>query len=67
MVKSSPVQKVRRDRVILLTLFALFLFVSPFQSWWAADDSPWYLPYLIWLLLIVLTARPWRIWGNDEL
>jgi O-antigen/teichoic acid export membrane protein len=44
------------DRVILLFLFALFLLVSPLVGWWAGDDSPWYLPYLLWLLLIVLAA-----------
>jgi hypothetical protein len=44
------------DRVVLLFLFALFLLVSPLVGWWTADDSPWYLPYLLWLLLIVLAA-----------
>ena len=44
------------DRVIILFLFALFLLVSPLLGWWAADDSPWYLPYLLWLALIVLCA-----------
>jgi hypothetical protein len=43
------------DRVILLLLFALFLLLSPIIDWWAADDSPWYAPYLIWGVLIVLT------------
>ena len=43
------------DRVILLLLFALFLLLSPIIEWWAADDSPWYTPYLIWALLIALT------------
>jgi hypothetical protein len=45
------------DRVILLLLFALFLLLSPIIKWWAADDSPWYAPYLIWALLIALTFR----------
>ncbi|MFQ5995658.1 MAG: hypothetical protein ACE5K1_11260 [Acidiferrobacterales bacterium] len=44
------------DRVIILFLFALFLLVSPLLGWWAADTSPWYLPYLLWLVLIVLCA-----------
>lgn len=44
----------RLDRVILLFLFALFLLLSPLLNWWAADDSPWYVPYLIWLVIIVL-------------
>lgn len=42
------------DRVIILFLLALFLLLSPFVEWWAADDSPWYAPYLIWALLILL-------------
>ncbi|MFQ5756864.1 MAG: hypothetical protein ACE5H7_12370 [Acidiferrobacterales bacterium] len=46
----------RLDRVILLFLFALFLLVSPLLGWWASDESPWYLPYLMWLVLIVLCA-----------
>lgn len=45
------------DRVILLLLFALFLLLSPIVGWWAADDSPWYAPYLIWGLLIAFTWR----------
>lgn len=43
------------DKVILLLLLALFLLVSPLLHWWARDDAPWYLPYLIWLLLIGIT------------
>jgi hypothetical protein len=43
------------DRVILLLLLALFLLVSPLLDWWARDDAPWYLPYLIWSGLIALT------------
>jgi hypothetical protein len=44
------------DSAILLFLAALVLFVSPFTDWWARDDSPWYLPYLLWLGLIGLIA-----------
>ncbi len=43
------------DRVVLLFLFALFLLLSPLREWWAADDSPWYAPYLIWALIIALS------------
>ncbi len=46
----------RPDRVILLFLFALFLLISPMLGWWASDESPWYLPYLMWLFLIALCA-----------
>ncbi len=40
------------DRIIGLFLFALFLLVSPAVERWAADDSAWYTPYLLWLGLI---------------
>ncbi len=46
----------QRDKVILLFAFALFLLVSPLLVWWASDESPWYLPYLLWLVIIVLAA-----------
>ena len=53
------------DRVILLFAFALFLLVSPLLVWWASDDSPWYLPYLLWLVIIVLTAW-WQRRKTDD-
>jgi tryptophan-rich sensory protein len=37
------------DGIVLLFLFGLFLFLSPFTYWWAAVASVWYLPYLFWL------------------
>lgn len=52
-----PTQQERQfDRVILLFLLALFLLASPFMHWWAADDSPWYAPYLLWGGLIAVMA-----------
>jgi len=45
----------RGDLLILLVLFALFLFASPFLHWWATLRSPWYLAYGIWLGVIALT------------
>jgi len=46
----------RFDRVILLALFALLLFASPLTRWWSAIDAPWYLPYLLWLAVILAGA-----------
>ncbi|MGI9304423.1 MAG: UTP--glucose-1-phosphate uridylyltransferase [Gammaproteobacteria bacterium] len=54
------------DRVILLFLFALFLFVSPLIGWWASDDSTWYLVYLLWLVLIVLGVLVQRGRPSDD-
>jgi hypothetical protein len=55
------------DRVIILFLFALFLLLSPIVEWWAADDSPWYTPYLLWGLLILLSWRLRRWLERNEL
>ena len=44
------------DKVLLLFLATLFLLLSPLSRWWAADDSPWYLPFLLWLGVILVAA-----------
>ncbi|QYZ65016.1 MAG: UTP--glucose-1-phosphate uridylyltransferase [endosymbiont of Escarpia spicata] len=44
------------DKTILLVLFILFLFASPVVYWWTNPGSPWYLPYLLWLVAILLGA-----------
>ncbi|WP_127476896.1 hypothetical protein [Sulfurivermis fontis] len=62
-----PTQNERQlDRVVLLFLLALFLLVSPLLDWWAADGNPWYLPYLIWLGLIVAMYRLQRRARQDS-
>ena len=50
------------DRVILVALFALFLFIPPALDWWTTAELPWYTPYLLWLLVILLGAwvESWR-------
>lgn len=53
------------DSVVLLFLFGLLLFLSPFTLWWAASANVWYLPYLLWLVLIVLVARVMRRYRDD--
>lgn len=55
------------DSVILLFLFALFLLISPFTFWWATNESPWFLPYLLWfgLILLIVWAQPRR--GEHDL
>lgn len=42
------------DRTLLLFLFAVFVLVSPLKAIWASVDSPWYMPYLIWAVIIAL-------------
>lgn len=44
----------RRDTAVLASLLAVVLFASPLVTWWSGPDSPWYLPYLLWLAIIAL-------------
>lgn len=55
------------DRVVLLFLFALLLLVSPLVAIWAQDDAPWYLPYLLWAVIIALAAWLQRREPRDDL
>lgn len=56
----------RPDLVVLLLLVALFLFVSPFTAWWAGATLPWFVPFLLWALLIGLIAVYDRFEGHDD-
>ena len=44
------------DGILILFLFALFLLVSPLVDWWARPDAPWFMPFLLWAVLILLAA-----------
>lgn len=55
------------DLVVLLFLFATFLLNPPVTTWWSSEGNPWYLPYLFWLGIIVLTAWLSSRWGRHDL
>lgn len=44
------------DASVLIGLLAILLFASPLVSWWARASSPWYLPYVLWVIVIGLGA-----------
>lgn len=52
----NTLRKTGRDRAVLLGLLTLALFVSPDTSWWLGLSPPWYLPYVLWLVIIALAA-----------
>ena len=55
-----------REHTGLLAMFTLFLFATPLTLWWASPAHPWFLPYLLWLLVIVLGAViNYRFSGHD--
>lgn len=51
---------------ILLVVLALGLFASPFTASWAGFRPPWYIPYLLWLLLIGIAAFLARNSDDDD-
>lgn len=55
------------DKVIITFLFSLLLLVSPLVEYWAADDSPWYLPYVLWAGIIAAGAWVNRSLRTDDL
>lgn len=51
---NRPQRAQRTETVLLLLAFALLLWASPFFHWWATAERAWYLPYLVWGVLIGL-------------
>ncbi len=52
--------------LVIVFLFGLMMFATPFLTWWAIDNRPWYLPYVIWGLIIALVAfAQWRRGHRD--
>lgn len=48
--------RTRGDLTLILVLLAIFLFHSPFTSWWASLGLPWYSIFIFWFVLIALSA-----------
>jgi len=41
---------------IVASLLSLLILLPPLSGMWFALDSPWYLPYLVWFGIILLSA-----------
>ena len=54
MPASSPPP--RHDLAVILGLFALLLFASPLTGWLARLELPWYVPYALWGMVVLLAA-----------
>jgi len=55
------------DTVVVGAVCAAFIFLSPFLFVWSLPGAPWYLPYLLWLVVIFLTALAQRLRHQHEL
>jgi hypothetical protein len=50
----QPNQDKLKERTLLLVLLVLFLFASPLTMTWARSGASWLLPYMLWLLIILI-------------
>ncbi len=55
------------DLVLVAFVAAVFVFASPFYLLWMAPTTPWYVPYLIWFCVIVVTGVVQHSRGRHEL
>lgn len=55
------------DKTVLLLLLGLLLFASPLLPWAARLGGPWYLPYVLWALLIGIIALAQGRRRHDDL
>jgi hypothetical protein len=42
-------------RLVLLLVVGIYLFSPAIMDWWINATGAWYRPYLLWLILIVVT------------
>jgi hypothetical protein len=42
-------------RLVLLLVVGIYLFSPAIMDWWIDANGDWYRPYLLWLILIVVT------------
>ncbi|MCS5515633.1 hypothetical protein NWF32_11105 [Pseudomonas qingdaonensis] len=41
--------------MVLLLVVGIYLFSPAIMDWWIEPTGAWYRPYLLWLILIVVT------------
>ncbi|MEE9335319.1 MAG: hypothetical protein V3U65_14615 [Granulosicoccaceae bacterium] len=44
------------DHTLLILCVAVFIFSSPFTTWWSSFTLPWYAMFIVWALIILLVA-----------
>lgn len=42
-------------RLVLILVVGIYLFSPAIMDWWIDSNGAWYRPYLLWLILIVVT------------
>ena len=52
---------------IVVVLISLLLLLPPLLGLWVSSDSAWYLPYLIWFCIILLSFWLQRLLRNNAI
>ncbi|MET0064785.1 MAG: UTP--glucose-1-phosphate uridylyltransferase [Candidatus Thiodiazotropha sp.] len=55
-MRQSPPPDRLIDRTLALSLLVILTFSTPVMMWWTAPGRLWFLPYLLWLIVIVAIA-----------
>lgn len=42
-------------RLVLILVVGIYLFSPAIMDWWINTNTSWYRPYLLWLILIIVT------------
>ena len=56
----------QRDAAVLVTIVGVLVFTPPLLTWWLSEARPWYLPFALWGVLIVLLALVQVRTGNGR-
>jgi hypothetical protein len=64
-IKQSLNSKPWQELIIAQLLLALLLFASPLMEWLRRADSSWYMPYLLWAVIIVIAFLYQRMHRHD--
>lgn len=43
------------SRLVLILVVGIYLFSPAIMDWWIDPNGAWYRPYMLWLILIVVT------------
>ena len=55
------------ERTLVALAVVLMIFLSPLTEFWANLNAPWYSPYLVWLLAILIVFLLQRYLGKHEI
>ena len=64
-MKNAPMKE-STDKSLVTAFILLLFFATPFAGLWARDGHAWYVPYLLWMLVIALLAMAHHYMGRKD-